>query len=138
MIPAPIWNALRSRLAGPVASAAAVVFAGLWLATAAGRAAETAKVARLTVERDAWKAAAAGWQGSFAEAERLRQGERQRATAALARAEKSCAAQVAQARRSATAIQHIVTETVDHDANGCLARRLVPAERLRDALAPGA
>lgn len=136
MILSLAWKALTARLAGPVATAAAITFAVLWLVSSAGQAAEAARGAVLRGERDGWKTAAVGWQASFHEAEARRRSEQDQAVAALARAESACAVKVAEARRSAAAIQGIVTEKVEKDAKGCPARRLVPVERLRDALAP--
>ena len=145
MIGAMIWRVVTSRMAGPMATAAAVLLAVLLMAALAGRAAEAARSARLTRDRDDWRAAAGrwqaaaeGWRASFRAGERIREEESASARAATEAAAAACAARVAAARRSAAAIETIVTKEVPRDANGCPDRRLVPAERLRDALVPAA
>ena len=131
-----IWSALTSRLAGPVAATLALVLACCLAAALLGKAAQTARAARLVGERDAWEAAAGRWRTAHAESEALRVRETGAARIAAIDAARSCEARVETARRSARAIQCIITQEVPHDAQGCPARGLVPVERLRDALTP--
>lgn len=138
-----IWSALTSRAAGPVAGAMALALACFLAAALVAHAGEKTRAELLLRDRDGWKAAAGRWEASarglqaaFAEAERLRRQEARVAQAATAQAAKSCETRVAAARRSARAIETIVRQEVTHDAKGCPDRRLVPVERLRDALAP--
>lgn len=143
MTAALIWSVLSSRLAGPIASAVAVALACFLVAAVIGQAGLKAEFNRLSKDRDAWKAAAGRWEASaralrssFDEAEAIRVRETSQARLAADEARRSCDARVVSARRSARAIESIVTQEVAHDANDCPVRRLVPRERLRDALAP--
>lgn len=52
-------------------------------------------------------------------------------------ADDRCVAQIAGARQSARAIEHIIERPVHVDPNGCPVRELVPADQLREALQPG-
>ena len=138
-----IWSALRSRLAGSVATVLAAVLVCFLAAALVGHAGQKARADRLSKERDAWKTTAARWEASarslhsaFDEAEALRIRETAQARAAASEFDRACSARVAAARRSARAIETIVNQEVARDANGCPARGLVPRERLRDALAP--
>lgn len=143
MSPALIWSVLTSRLAGPVMTAVAVLTAGFLAAALVGLAGQKARADGLSRDRDAWKTAAGRWEASarglrasFDEAEAIRGREATRARTAAGEAARACDARVAAARRSARAIETIVTKEVARDANGCPARGLVPGERLRDALVP--
>jgi len=141
---AVIWSALGSRLAGPVAAAAALALACVLAASLAGAQVLKVRLARASADRDAWKAAAARWETSarglkqsFADSEAARSREAARARASLEGERSACSRRVETARRSARAIETIVTKEIDRDSNGCPARGLVPGEQLRNALAPG-
>ena len=143
MTAAIAWKLVTSRLAGPVGLGLAAVLLALWMGALLSGASDAAAKRRLAGELEAaealaarHEAAARGWRRSFEAAEGLRAEERKSAVRAVAAAASSCAVRIAEARRSATAIHSIVTEETTHDPKGCPDRRLVPAERLRDALAP--
>lgn len=143
MSAALVWSALTSRAAGPLASALALALGCFLVVALLAHAGERSRAEMLVRDRDGWKASAQRWEASarglraaFDEAEALRRGETAAARAAVALAEKACEARVATARRSARAIETIIKQEVIRDANGCPARRIVPVERLRDALAP--
>lgn len=98
---------------------------------------------RLEAKRAKWEQAATdyrlaanGWESSFRSSEAVRVYEHRKADAALASAAKSCAAEVAAARRSARAIETIVIKEPVYDPSGCPVRSVVPADLLREALAP--
>jgi hypothetical protein len=137
MIGAILWSAVTSRLAGPVATALAGVLAFILVATLAGRAIDEGRITRLEVERDAWRTATGRWQAAREQSEASRLEERRAAEMSAAVADKACAARITAARRSSRVIHTIVQQEVGHDPKGCPLRGLVPAERLRDALAPG-
>lgn len=138
MTGALLWSALTSRLAGPIAAVLAIVLATCLTAALLGKAVQTARADRLQVERDAWEAAAGRLRASLAQSEDVRARETTAARTAAAEAARSCEARVTAARRSARAIQSIISQEVPHDAQGCPVRGLVPVERLRDALTPSA
>lgn len=92
-------------------------------------------------DRDTWrtaardyKAAAEGWQRSYRASEDIRAAEKAEGRAAASEASSACDARVAEARRSARAIERIVTKEPARDQNGCPRRDLVPADWLSDAL----
>lgn len=94
-------------------------------------------------DRDTWrtaardfKAAAAGWEASYRRSEGLRAEEGQQANNAATEASSACDARIAEARRSARAIERIITKEPARDQNGCPRRELVDAGQLRDALRP--
>lgn len=94
-------------------------------------------------DRDTWrtaardyKAAAEGWQRSYRASEDIRAAEKAEGRAAATEASSACDARVAEARRSARAIETIVTKEVPRDPQGCPVRELVPAGELRNALRP--
>lgn len=131
----------RTPLARQLAGAGAVVLAltlaisGIYLTgVSAGR-------AKVAADRDAWRttalsylASAKAWEKSFRAAERLRGIEHDKAVSATGQAAKACDARVAAARRSAAAIQSIVTKEVRYDESRCPVRAVVGAGELRDAL----
>ncbi|MBX7249337.1 MAG: hypothetical protein K1X35_09895 [Caulobacteraceae bacterium] len=137
MSPALIWRLLTARMAGPITALVAVVLAVLLAAAAAEGALERHRSARLAQERDAWRTSTARWRAAHDAIAGVRRRERSVSEIAAKAAEASCLKRVETARRSARAIRSILQEEVTHEANGCPVRRLVPAERLRDALAAG-
>lgn len=143
MSPGLVWSVLTARATGPLASALAVALACFLAAALLAHAGEKARAGMLARDRDGWKAAAQGWEAtarglraSFEEAEALRRRETGMARAAAEAAGKACETRVAAARRSARAIETIIKQEVTRDATGCPDRRIVPVERLRDALTP--
>lgn len=103
------------------------------------RAASAAEDLR-TAAREA-DAQAEAYRSGWATCENRRGVELDRADAALAEAEVSCLAQIADARRSARAIESIVTKEPTYVQSDPLCpavvqRELVDPDRLRDALAP--
>jgi hypothetical protein len=84
----------------------------------------------------AWEDHARGWEGSARLGEARRKLERQTAVAAIAADRRSCEARVAAARKSAVAIERIVTKEPAYDTRRCPVREPVPLGSLRDALAP--
>ena len=91
--------------------------------------------------RDAWRstarsylASAKAWEKSFRSSEGRREQERIRAEGAVSAAASACDARVTAARRSAAAIQSIVTKEVRYDESRCPIRAVVRAGELRDAL----
>jgi hypothetical protein len=123
-------NPLTRRLVGcgAVALAFAMAIAGAYLA---GRAAQHA---RISEDRDAWRrtagvylASAKAWERSFRGSEDNRRRERDQARLAIDDAGKACDARVATARRSAAAIQSIVTKEVRYDESRCPVRAVVGA-----------
>lgn len=130
-------NPLARRLAGrgAIALALAIAVAGAYLA---GR---SAQHARISEDRDAWRrtagvylASAKAWERSFHDSEGFRDQERDQARLAIDDAGKACDARVAIARRSAAAIQSIVTKEVRYDESRCPVRAVVGAGELRNAL----
>lgn len=103
---------------------------------------QAARADRLETSRDAWRknsrqwqANAGGWRESFREAERRRARENARAQDAVDDFEKTCRARVDVARRSARAIETIVTREVPRDPQGCPVRGIVrAADGLSDAV----
>jgi len=109
-----------------------------------------AAIARVSADRDAWRASsvawrqaqadtrllAVAWAGSFREAKALRIAERVTAIGAVDAAARSCDARVSAARRSAAAIHSLVTQEVPRDPQGCPVRQLLDPRRMRDALTP--
>jgi hypothetical protein len=100
-----------------------------------------ARNAKLSDDRDAWRttargylAAAEAWEASFHGSEAARGQERIRAEGAVNAAAKACDTRVAAARRSAAAIQTIVTKEVRYDESRCPVRAVVGSGELRDAL----
>lgn len=92
-------------------------------------------------DRNRWKAtataylgAAHAWEASYRQDARFRGQERAEAIAALNSAAKACDARVAVARRSAIAIQSIVTKETTYDQAHCPVRAVVRADQLSDAL----
>ncbi len=88
------------------------------------------------------KREAEGYRSGWATCENRRGVELDRADAALAEAEVSCLAQIADARRSARAIESIVTKAptyvpTDPLCPAVIQRELVDPDQLREALAPG-
>jgi len=83
-----------------------------------------------------WKRHALGWMASYRLSESRRASEVQTSQDAASVLLRQCAVQVAQARRSARAIETIVTTEPTYDASRCPVRQLVPADRLREALQP--
>lgn len=128
---------LVRQLAGVAAVLAALILAisGVYLAgVSAGK-------AKIAPDRDAWRttagqylASATAWERSFRGSEARRDEERDQARDAVDEAAKACDARVATARRSAAAIQSIVTKEVRYDENRCPVRGVVGAGELRDAL----
>lgn len=105
------------------------------------RAGEAAGRGKIAADRDAWRTtaktylgAAKAWERSFRGAERFRAQERARAEQAVGDLATACDARVASARRSAAAIQSIVTREVRYDESRCPVRAVVGAGELRDAL----
>lgn len=97
--------------------------------------------AKIIPDRDNWRTTARGylawakaWEDSFHQAEALRGRERAKAIDAASAAARTCDARVATARRSAAAIQSIVTKEVRYDESRCPVRAVVGAGELRDAL----
>ena len=97
--------------------------------------------AKISDDRDAWRATAGqylasakAWERSYRSAEKIRGKERDEAVHAADDASKACDARIATARRSAAAIQSIVTKEVRYDENRCPVRAVVGAGELRDAL----
>lgn len=126
---------------------ALLVLAGVlaWmLLGAAGRASrEHNRAEALAADRDAWKAAtgqwvavAGQWEANFRAAEKLRREETATAGVAQTLASAQCAARVAEARRSAIAINDILHQEIPREPNGCPSRRLIDPDRLRGALQP--
>lgn len=104
---------------------------------------QKARAEALATDRDAWKAAtgqwvavAGQWQANFRAAEKLRLEETETAGVAQTLASAQCAARVAEARRSAIAINDILHQEIPREPNGCPSRRLIDPDRLRGALQP--
>lgn len=104
-----------------------------------------AQLARAKAEAESWATLAQEAQAeaethwlAWSASEAARGREWMAADAALAEAEVSCLAQIAQARRSALSIEKIVTKEPTYDADRCPVRVLVDPDLLRDALAPPA
>ena len=126
----PRWAAVAGVLLALILAVGGVYMAGV----SAGRAAVSA-------DRDAWRATARGylasakeWEASFRASERYRGDERAAAGRAVNASEKACDARVSVARRSAAAIQSIVTKEVRYDESHCPVRAVVSSGELRDAL----
>lgn len=120
---------------GAVGLVLALALLGAYLAGA------SARNAKLSTDRDNWRstartylAAAKAWEASYRGAEGLRDQERERARSALDAAAKVCDGRVSAARRSAAAIQSIVTKEVRYDESRCPVRAVIGAGELRDAL----
>lgn len=97
--------------------------------------------AKVTPDRDRWREtarsylrAANAWEASFRKAEGLRVEEGKQARRSADQATRACDARVATARRSAVAIQSIVTKEVQYDASRCPVRAVVGADELRNAV----
>ncbi len=133
-----IWTVVATRAGRIAVGGLAVLCSGALLGSCVSRAASNARIDRLDQERDRWQASAEDWRRAFHESETLRAGEVRTAGEAAAALQAACEGRVRAARRSAQAIETIVTQETPRDANGCPDRRLVPVERLRDALSPGA
>jgi hypothetical protein len=106
----------------------------IWLGVSLGQ------VAHLAKDRDNWKAsageylkAAGAWEASYRDDAGKRAKEGGDAIAATSAAAKACDARVAAARRSASAIQTIITKEPDYDQAHCPVRRPVGFDLLRDA-----
>lgn len=96
---------------------------------------------RLEAERDDWKSAAEDyrhaaerWHAARDESEAMRALETSVAQSAAASLIEQCGARVAEARRSARAIETLVTQEPTYDENRCPVRRLADPGQLRDAL----
>ena len=127
--------ARRSLAVCLIVLATVAVIAGIY------RAGEAAGRGKIAADRDAWRTtaktylgAAKAWERSFRESETLRVREHGKAVAVSAEAARACDARVAVARRSAAAIQSIVTKEVRYDESRCPVRAVVGAGELRDAL----
>lgn len=120
--------------------AAALIFAGvqtLRLDTAkAGLRASAAILRASRLETKAEAAKSRAWEASYRQAATLRLEEQARALRAASEDQAKCDARVAQARRSATAIQSIIQKVPSYDPNGCPLRQPVDRDSLRDALKP--
>lgn len=81
---------------------------------------------------------AAAWKSSANSCAANRTAEQTTARTSATNAQTACDARVAAARRSAAAIQSIVSREVPRDANDCPVRQLVPAGELRDAFGAAA
>lgn len=95
----------------------------------------------VAADRDRWKTTAGdylkasrAWEASYRQDARLRGQERTEAVSALSAYAKACDARVAAARRSAVAIQSIVTKETIYDQAHCPVRSIVGVGELRDAL----
>ncbi|GGL48566.1 hypothetical protein [Caulobacter rhizosphaerae] len=98
------------------------------------------EVSSLTKDRDRWRSsageylkAAGAWEASYRSASSKRADEGQRAITATNLAALACDARVAAARRSAGAIQTIVSKDPIYDEAHCPVRRSVGFDLLRDA-----
>lgn len=142
MIGAVIWKTVTSKLAGPVASAVAVLLALALVAALMAKGGAEARAARLLKDRDDWRSASRAWQSaavaaqaSFKAAEKLRAAEHGRAVVAVTESAKACDARVASARRSAAAIANLVNREVPRDPQGCPVRSIHGvADGVSDAL----
>lgn len=121
--------------AGLVVAAVVLILATIYLAGVANA------TGRLAPDRDRWRTTAGqylgsakAWEASFRAAEKARGLERDAARDAVTEAGRTCDARVATARRSAAAIQSIVTKEVRYDENRCPARAVIGAGELRDAV----
>lgn len=104
-----------------------------------------AQLARAKADAESWAAQAQEAQAeaethwlAWSASEAARGREWMAAEEAMAQAQVSCQAQVAEARRSARVIEKIVTKEPTYDANRCPVRELVDPRSLREALAPPA
>lgn len=132
-----VTSPLGRRIAGlaGVAVALALALAAIYLAgVSAGK-------AKVSGDRDTWRAtarnylaSAKAWEGSFRRAESIRGDERAQAERAVSAVTQACDARIATARRSAAAIQSIVTKETRYDESHCPVRAVVGAGELRDAL----
>jgi hypothetical protein len=102
-----------------------------------------ARIARAEQSAEDWRRNAQAWRAygegearGFRQSEALRREEQARAVAAVSDAEARCRERLSTARASDLAIRHIVSKEPGRDPKGCPLRELVPAERLRDAIAP--
>lgn len=130
-----------SPLARRLLAVCLIILATVAVIAAIYRAGEAAGRAKIAADRDAWRTtaktylgAAKAWERSFRGAERFRAQERARAEQAVGDLATACDARVASARRSAAAIQSIVTREVRYDESRCPVRAVVGAGELRDAL----
>lgn len=87
---------------------------------------------------DAWSANAGAWKASFTASERIRAREQSTANTAASTLSTQCDARVAEARRSAAAINTLVTKAPTYDASHCPVRSLFDHGSLRDALGAAA
>ena len=92
------------------------------------------KASRLETKAETAKSRA--WEASYRQAATLRAEEQSRALAAVSEGLAKCDARVAQARKSASAIQTIVKTETRYDTTGCPVRERVPDSLLNDALRP--
>ena len=98
------------------------------------------QVGRLTTDRDNWRSsagdylkAAGAWEASYRDDAGKRAKEGRDAITATNEAAKACDARLAAARRSAAAIQSIITKEPVYDQAHCPVRRPVGFDLLRDA-----
>ena len=131
----------RSPLVRQLAGVGLVVAAGILALVMIYMAGVAKAEARLVPDRDRWRetagqylASAGAWERSFRSAEEARGREARKARDAVTEAGKACDVRVALARRSAAAIQSIVTKEVQYDQSHCPVRAVVGAGELRDAL----
>lgn len=116
--------------------AIAVVLVILLLGLAGAR----VEISTLSKDRDRWRVsageylkAAGAWEASYRTASDRRAQEGRDAIAATNLAAQACDARVAAARRSAGAIQTIITKDPVYDQDHCPVRRSVGFDLLRDA-----
>jgi len=138
---AELFALLKSPAARRLAGCGAVVLVAVLALLSAYLAGAAARNAKLSDDRDAWRTTARGylaaskaWEANFRGSEAARGRERERAEGAVNASAKACDVRVSAARRSAAAIQSIVTKEVRYDESRCPVRAVVGAGELRDAL----
>lgn len=92
------------------------------------------RLAVATQAASEWEGHARGWMATARSSEALRGQEFDQAVSAITEADRSCDTRVERARKSATAIERIVTRDVPVDAANCPIRELIDHRSLCESV----